>query len=211
YRQVNLMKEFIKKTHTSSVLSDLGGFSGLFQLDNKYVEPVLVSGSDGVGTKLKIALMMDKHDTVGEDCVAMCVNDILCQDDKYLFVLDYIATRKVEAEKMANIVEGVANGCIKAGAALIGGETAEMPDFYKDDEYNMAGFCVGLVEKKDIITGSNIEEGDYIIGLPSNGVHSNGYSLIRKVMFEKMNYKIDTYIDELGCTMSEELIKTTKI
>lgn len=212
YKQVSLIKDFIKKTHTPGVLSDLGGFSGLFQLDtSKYKEPVLVSGTDGVGTKLKIAFMMDKHDTIGEDCVAMCANDILCQGAKPLFFLDYIATGKLLPEKMAKVVEGVAKGCIKAGAALIGGETAEMPDMYKDDEYDMAGFCVGVVDRSKIINGSNIGEGDYIIGLPSSGIHSNGYSLVRKIVFEKMKLHVDTYVDELGCTIGEELLKATRI
>lgn len=212
YKQVSLIKDFIKKTHTPEVLSDLGGFSGLFQLDtSKYKEPVLVSGTDGVGTKLKIAFMMDKHDSIGEDCVAMCANDILCQGAKPLFFLDYIATGKLVPEKMAQVVEGVANGCIKAGAALIGGETAEMPDFYKDDQYDMAGFCVGVVDKSKIINGSNISEGDHIIGLPSSGIHSNGYSLVRKIVFEKMGLHVDTYIEELETTIGEELLKPTRI
>ncbi len=212
YKQVSLIKDFIKKTHTPEVLSDLGGFSGLFQLDtSKYKEPVLVSGTDGVGTKLKIAFMMDKHDSIGEDCVAMCANDILCQGAKPLFFLDYIATGKLVPEKMAQVVEGVANGCIKAGTALIGGETAEMPDFYKDDQYDMAGFCVGVVDKSKIINGSNISEGDHIIGLPSSGIHSNGYSLVRKIVFEKMGLHVDTYIEELETTIGEELLKPTRI
>ncbi len=212
YKQVSLIKDFIKRTHTPGVLSDLGGFSGLFQLDHKkYKEPVLVSGTDGVGTKLKIAFMMDKHDTIGEDCVAMCANDILCQGAKPLFFLDYLATGKLVPEKMAQVVEGVANGCLQAGAALIGGETAEMPDFYKEDEYDMAGFCVGVVDKSKIISGANIGEGDYIIGLPSSGIHSNGYSLVRKIVFEKMGLHVDTQVEELGCTIGEELLKPTRI
>lgn len=212
YKQVNLIKGLIKKTHTSGVLSDIGGFSGLFQLDNKkYNEPVLVSGTDGVGTKLRIAFMMDTHNTIGEDCVAMCVNDILCQGAKPLFFLDYIATGKLIPEKMADVVEGVSNGCIKAGAALIGGETAEMPGFYKEDEYDMAGFSVGVVDKDKIINGSKIEEGDYIIGLPSSGIHSNGYSLVRKIVFEKTNLNIDNFIPELGKTIGEELLIPTRI
>lgn len=212
YKQVSLIKDFIKRTHTPGVLSDLGGFSGLFQLDSEnYKEPVLVSGTDGVGTKLKLAFMMDKHDTIGQDCVAMCANDILCQGAKPLFFLDYIATGKLVPEKMAQVVEGVANGCIQAGAALIGGETAEMPDFYKDGEYDMAGFCVGVVDKSKIINGTNIGEGDYIIGLPSSGIHSNGYSLVRKIVFEKMGLHVDTYVEELGCTIGEELLKPTRI
>lgn len=212
YKQVSLIKGLIKKTHTPGVLSDIGGFSGLFQLDtDRYKEPVLVSGTDGVGTKLRIAFMMDKHDTIGEDCVAMCANDILCQGAKPLFFLDYIATGKLIPEKMAEVVEGVSNGCIKARCALIGGETAEMPGFYKEDEYDMAGFCVGVVDKSEVINGSTIEEGDYIIGLPSSGIHSNGYSLVRKIVFEKEKLDINTHIEELGTTIGEELLKPTRI
>lgn len=212
YKQVSLIKDLIKRTHTPGVLSDLGGFSGLFQLDiAKYKEPVLVSGTDGVGTKLRIAFMMDKHNTIGEDCVAMCANDILCQGAKPLFFLDYIATGKLIPEKMAKVVEGVSNGCIQAGCSLIGGETAEMPGFYNEDEYDMAGFCVGVVDKDRIINGSSIKENDYIIGLPSSGIHSNGYSLVRKIVFEKEKLEIDTYIEELGTTIGEELLKPTRI
>lgn len=212
YKEVQLIKGMIKKTHIPGVLSDIGGFAGLFQLDTKsYEEPVLVSGTDGVGTKLRLAFMMDKHDTIGEDCVAMCANDILCQGAKPLFFLDYIATGKLIPEKMASIVEGVSNGCIKAGCALIGGETAEMPGFYNEDEYDVAGFCVGVVDRKKIINGSTIEEGDYIIGLPSSGVHSNGFSLVRKIIFDKEKMEIDQYVQELGCTIGEELIKPTRI
>ncbi|MEW8973365.1 MAG: phosphoribosylformylglycinamidine cyclo-ligase [Tissierellaceae bacterium] len=212
YKQVKLIKNLIKKTHTPGVLSDIGGFAGLFQLDIKnYEEPVLVSGTDGVGTKLRVAFMMDRHDTIGEDCVAMCANDILCQGAKPLFFLDYIATGKLIPEKMANIVEGVSNGCMKAGCALIGGETAEMPGFYGEDEYDIAGFCVGVVDKSRIINGESIEEGDYIIGLPSNGIHSNGYSLVRKIVFEKEGMKADTFVEELGTSIGEELLKPTRI
>ena len=212
YKEVQLIKNFINKTYTEGVLSNVGGFSGLFALDKeKYNEPVLVSGTDGVGTKLKIAFMMDKHDTVGEDCVAMCVNDILCQGAKPLFFLDYIATGKLEPEKMAKIVEGVANGCIKGGCALIGGETAEMPGFYQDGEYDMAGFGVGIVDKDKIIDGSAIEEGDLVVGLPSSGVHSNGYSLVRKIFFDKAKLDVDKYIPELKSTLGEALLKPTRI
>lgn len=212
YKEVQLIKNSIKKTFIPGVLSDIGGFSGLFQLDtNTFKEPVLVSGTDGVGTKLRIAFMMDKHDTIGEDCVAMCANDILCQGAKPLFFLDYIATGKLVPEKMASIVEGVANGCVKAGCALTGGETAEMPGFYSEDEYDVAGFCVGVVDKQKIINGSKIEEGDYIIGLPSSGIHSNGYSLVRKIVFEKKNMEIDEFIPELNSTIGEELLKPTRI
>ena len=212
YKQVQLIKDMVKKTHIPGVLSDIGGFAGLFQLDiNEFEEPVMVSGTDGVGTKLRIAFMMDEHNTIGEDCVAMCANDILCQGAKPLFFLDYIATGKLLPEKMASIVEGVSNGCLKAGCALMGGETAEMPGFYKDDEYDVAGFCVGIVNKKDIINGRRIEEGDYIIGLPSSGVHSNGYSLVRKIVFEKQGMKVDDFVEELGTTIGEELLKPTRI
>lgn len=212
YKEVKLIKEMVKKTYIPGVLSDIGGFSGLFQLDTKeYKEPVLVSGTDGVGTKLKIAFMMDKHDTIGQDCVAMCANDIACQGAKPLFFLDYIATGKLIPEKMASIVEGVANGCKLAGCALIGGETAEMPGFYKEDEYDLAGFCVGIVDKDRIITGENIKEGDMLIGLPSSGIHSNGYSLVRKIVFEKKKMDVDTYIPELEKTLGEELLIPTRI
>ncbi len=212
YKQVSLIKDMIKNTHREGVMSEIGGFGGLFQLDNKnYKEPVLVSGTDGVGTKLKIAFMMDLHNTIGEDCVAMCVNDILCQGAKPLFFLDYIATGKLIPEKMAQVVEGIANGCIKGECALIGGETAEMPGFYNEDEYDLAGFAVGVVDKEKIITGSKIKEGDIILGLPSSGVHSNGYSLVRKIVFEKENMSIDKYIEELNGTIGEELLKPTRI
>ena len=212
YKQVQLIKDMVKRTHTPGVLSDIGGFAGLFQLDIKNLEePVLVSGTDGVGTKLKVAFMMDEHNTIGEDCVAMCANDILCQGAKPLFFLDYIATGKLVPEKMASIVEGISNGCLKAECALIGGETAEMPGLYKDEEYDVAGFCVGVVDKKDIINGSRIEEGDYIIGLPSSGIHSNGYSLVRKIIFEKEAMKVGDFVEELGRTIGEELLEPTRI
>ncbi len=212
YKEVEMIKGFIKKTYTPGVLSELGGFSGLFQLDMKGLEePVLVSGTDGVGTKLKLAFMMDKHDTIGEDCVAMCLNDILCQGAKPLFFLDYIATGKLVPEKMASIVEGIANGCVKGGCALIGGETAEMPGFYQEGEYDVAGFVVGVVDKKKIISGESVKEGDVILGLPSSGVHSNGFSLIRKIIFDKMNFTTETYIEELGKTLGEELLIPTRI
>lgn len=212
YKEVSLIKQFIKKTYTKGVISDIGGFGGLFALDSEnYKEPVLVAGTDGVGTKLKIAFMMDVHDTIGEDCVAMSVNDLLCQGAKPLFFLDYIATGKLVPEKMANIVEGVANGCVKGKCALIGGETAEMPGFYSEDEYDIAGFAVGVVDREKIIDGSKIEEGNVLIGLPSSGVHSNGYSLVRHIFFEKNDLSVDTYIPELECTLGEELLKPTRI
>ena len=212
YKQVKLIKDMVKSTHTEGVMSEIGGFAGLFQLDTKtYKEPVLVSGTDGVGTKLKIAFMMDIHNTIGEDCVAMCVNDIICQGAKPLFFLDYIATGKLVPEKMAQVVEGIANGCIKGECALIGGETAEMPGFYSEEEYDLAGFAVGVVDKGKIIDGTKIGEGDVIIGLPSSGVHSNGYSLVRKIVFEKQNMEVDKFIEELNTSIGEELLKPTRI
>lgn len=212
YKEVQLIKGFVERTKTPGVLSSLGGFSGLYQLDMKNLqEPVLVSGTDGVGTKLKLAFMMDKHNTIGEDCVAMCANDIICQGAKPLFFLDYIATGKLVPEKMAEVVEGIAEGCLKAGCALIGGETAEMPGFYNEDEYDVAGFCVGVVDKSKIITGNNIKAGDVILGIPSSGVHSNGFSLIRKIVFDKMGFSVDKYIEELGKTLGEELLTPTRI
>lgn len=212
YKEVSMIKQFIKNTYTEGVVSDIGGFGGLFALNtSEYNEPILVSGTDGVGTKLKIAFMMDKHNTIGEDCVAMCINDVLCQGAKPLFFLDYIATGKLIPEKMASIVEGVANGCVKAGCALIGGETAEMPGFYADGEYDIAGFGVGVVDRKDIIDGSKIQEGDVLIGLSSSGIHSNGYSLVRKVFFEKEKISLDKYFSEIQSTLGEELLKPTRI
>lgn len=211
YKQVSLIKDHIKRTHTQNVLSELGGFSGLYEIGAGYKNPVLVSGTDGVGTKLKIAFMIDKHDTIGEDAVAMCVNDILCQGAKPMFFLDYLASGKLVPEKMASIVEGVANGCVKGECSLIGGETAEMPGFYADGEYDIAGFAVGVVDKENIITGKEIEANDVVIGLPSSGIHSNGYSLVRKVVFDKMKYEVDTYIDELNSTIGEELLVPTRI
>ena len=211
-RAVTLMKDHVKRTFNENVLTGLGSFGSLFQIDVATMsQPVLVSGTDGVGTKLKIAFMMDKHDTVGIDCVAMCVNDVLCQGAKPLFFLDYIATGKVKAEKIADIVKGIAEGCRQSGSALVGGETAEMPDFYGEGEYDMAGFSVGMVDKEKIITGEHVTEGNVIIGIASSGIHSNGYSLVRKVFFDKMNMKVDTYVDELGQTLGEALLTPTKI
>lgn len=212
YETVRLIKEHVKRTHTKGVLSDIGGFGGMFAIDkDEYEEPVLVSGTDGVGTKLMIAFMADKHTTIGEDAVAMCVNDIICQGAKPLFFLDYIATGKIEPQKAADIVKGVSEGCIKAGAALIGGETAEMPGLYGEGEYDIAGFCVGIVDKKKIIDGSKIVEGDLLIGIPSSGIHSNGYSLVRKVFFSHKNYDINQYVEELGATLGETLLTPTRI
>lgn len=212
YKQVKLIKEFVKKTHTQNVLSNIGGFSGLFKPNLKDLkEPVLVSGTDGVGTKLKLAFMLDKHNTIGEDLVGMCVNDILCQGAEPLFFLDYIGTGKLEPEKMAEVVEGVSNGCLKGKCSLIGGETAEMPDFYQEGEYDLAGFAVGIVDKEDIIDGRNIEEGDIVLGLPSNGIHSNGYSLVRKIVFHKQNLDLNEKIEGLNNTIGEELLTPTRI
>ena len=209
---VRLMKDHVKSTFNEGVLTDIGGFGGLFQLNTENCpEPVLVSGTDGVGTKLKIAMMMDKHDTIGIDAVAMCVNDILVQGAAPLFFLDYLACGKLEPQKIADIVSGVAEGCRQSNAALIGGETAEMPDFYDVDEYDIAGFAVGVVDKKNIIDGSKTESGDVMLALPSNGVHSNGFSLVRKLVFDVGGLSVDDYIDELGCTLGEELLQPTKI
>ena len=212
YRSVELMKEHVKKTMRSEVLTNLGGFSGAFSMEKfKQMEkPTLVSGTDGVGTKLKLAFLLDKHDTVGIDCVAMCVNDIACAGGEPLFFLDYIACGKNYPEKIAQIVKGVAEGCIQSDAALIGGETAEMPGFYPEDEYDLAGFAVGIVDEKDIISGKDLAEGDVLIGIASSGVHSNGFSLVRKV-FPMTRESLDTYYEELGKTLGEALIEPTKI
>lgn len=212
YEEVQLIKDAVKSTYIDGVMSDIGGFSGMFELSKlNYEEPVLVSGTDGVGSKVQIAQMIDVHGTIGEDCVAMCVNDILCQGAKPIFFLDYIATGKLVPEKMASIVEGVANGCKKSGCALIGGETAEMPGIYKENDYDLAGFAVGVVEKSKIIDGSKIKAGDVVLGLASSGVHSNGYSLVRKIVFDKMGYDLNEEIAELGTTLGEELLKPTEI
>ena len=211
-KAVQLMKPYVRRTFSENVLAGLGSFGGLFKLDLDGInEPVLVSGTDGVGTKLKIAFSMDKHDTVGIDCVAMCVNDILCQGAKPLFFLDYIATGKVRAEKIADIVKGVAEGCIAANCALIGGETAEMPDFYGEGEYDMAGFAVGVADRGKIITGERVKEGDKIIGIASSGLHSNGFSLVRKVFFEKLKLGVREQIKEFNTTLGEALLTPTKI
>ncbi|MBQ6322817.1 MAG: phosphoribosylformylglycinamidine cyclo-ligase [Lachnospiraceae bacterium] len=212
YRAVELMKEHVARTMRPEVLGGLGGFSGAFSLDRfQYMEhPTLVSGTDGVGTKLKLAFLMDKHDTVGIDCVAMCVNDIACAGGEPLFFLDYIACGKNYPEKIAQIVSGVAEGCSMAGAALIGGETAEMPGFYPEDEYDLAGFAVGIVDRKDLITGEDIREGNVLIGIASSGVHSNGFSLVRKV-FSMDRETLGTYHECLGKTLGEALLTPTKI
>lgn len=212
YKSVELMKKHIAKTMRPEVLTNIGGFSGAFSMEafKNMEKPTLVSGTDGVGTKLKLAFIMDKHNTIGIDCVAMCVNDIACAGGEPLFFLDYIACGKNYPEKIAAIVSGVAEGCAQSGAALIGGETAEMPGFYPTEEYDLAGFAVGVVDEKDLITGAEIQPGDTLIGIASSGVHSNGFSLVRKV-FEMTQEALDTYYDELGRTLGEALLEPTKI
>lgn len=212
YKSVELMKEHVKGTMRPEVLTNIGGFSGAFSMEafKNMEKPTLVSGTDGVGTKLKLAFLLDKHNTVGIDCVAMCVNDIACAGGEPLFFLDYIACGKNEPEKIATIVSGVAEGCKQSGAALIGGETAEMPGFYPVDEYDLAGFAVGVVDEKDLITGKDIKAGDTLIGIASSGVHSNGFSLVRKV-FHMTEESLNTYYDSLGRTLGETLIEPTKI
>ena len=214
YRSVELMKEHVKRTMRPEVLGGLGGFSGAFSMKGFQAmeEPVLLSGTDGVGTKLKLAFLMDKHNTVGIDCVAMCVNDVACAGGEPLFFLDYIACGKNVPEKIAAIVSGVAEGCRQSGAALIGGETAEMPGFYPEDEYDLAGFAVGIADKKDMITGEDLAAGDTLIGMASTGVHSNGFSLVRKVFEKEMTSEgLNTYYEELGTTLGEALIAPTRI
>lgn len=211
YRAVDLMKKHIARTMTDNVLTGIGGFGGLYELDVTGMEhPVLVSGTDGVGTKLKIAFLMDRHNTIGIDCVAMCVNDIICCGAKPQFFLDYIALGKNVPEKVAEIVSGVAEGCVQAGCALVGGETAEMPGFYPVDEYDVAGFAVGLVDKKKVLDLNTQKEGDVLIALPSSGIHSNGYSLIRKV-FTVNSQNLARHFSELGTTLGEALLMPTKI
>ncbi len=212
YRSVELMKKHVKETMRPEVLGGLGGFAGAFSLDSikKMEEPVLLSGTDGCGTKVQLAYIMDKHDTIGIDCVAMCVNDIACSGGEPLFFLDYIACGKNYPEKIATIVSGVAEGCKQSGAALVGGETAEHPGLMPVDEYDLAGFAVGVVDKKDLITGENIKPGDKLIGIASSGVHSNGFSLVRKV-FEMTEESLNAYYDELGKTLGEALLAPTRI
>lgn len=211
YESVRLMRNDVKRTFRPEVLTDIGGFGGLFALNkDKYEEPVLVSGTDGVGTKLKVAFLMDKHDTVGIDAVAMCVNDIICGGAEPLFFLDYIALGKNKPEKVAAIVKGVAEGCVMSGCALIGGETAEMPGFYPENEYDIAGFAVGIVDRKKIIDGKTIQEGDTLIGLASSGLHSNGFSLVRKLL-NLSEDKMQKKIESLGTTLGEELLTPTRI
>lgn len=212
YRSVELMKKHVQETMRKEVLTNIGGFSGAFSLESfKHMEkPTLVSGTDGVGTKLKLAFTLDQHDSIGIDCVAMCVNDIACAGGEPLFFLDYIACGKNFPEKIATIVSGVAEGCKQSNAALIGGETAEMPGFYPEDEYDLAGFAVGIVDEKDLITGKEIAAGDVLIGMASSGVHSNGFSLVRKV-FSMKKEELETYHEELGTTLGEALLAPTKI
>ncbi|QDR79706.1 phosphoribosylformylglycinamidine cyclo-ligase [Sporomusa termitida] len=211
-KAVELMKRHVRSTYRPEVLGDIGGFGGLFALNaGKYRQPVLVSGTDGVGTKLKIAFMTDKHDTIGQDGVAMCVNDILVQGAEPLFFLDYLAVGKLEPEKVAAIVSGVAMACRESGCALIGGETAEMAGFYPDGEYDIAGFAVGVVDREKIITGEKIAPGDMLIGLPSSGIHSNGYSLVRKICFDVKKLSVADFIPELGRTLGQELLEPTRL
>lgn len=212
YKEVQLIKNIVKTTFNSGVVSDLGGFGGMFRIDkDKYENPILVSGTDGVGTKLDLAFKMDTHDTIGIDAVAMCINDVLCQGAKPLFFLDYIATGKLIPEKMASIVEGIAEGCRQSGAALIGGETAEMPGIYQEGHYDIAGFAVGIVDEKDVITGEKVQVGDKLIGLKSSGVHSNGFSLVRKIIFDVMDKDLSDFEEDLGMTLGQELLTPTKI
>ncbi|MEQ2527800.1 phosphoribosylformylglycinamidine cyclo-ligase [Bacillaceae bacterium CLA-AA-H227] len=209
YEAVSRMKKHVNRTIRPGVLGGLGGFGGMFDLSSLNLkEPVLVSGTDGVGTKLMLAFMMDKHDTIGIDAVAMCVNDIVVQGAEPLYFLDYIACGKAAPEKIEAIVKGIADGCEQAGCALVGGETAEMPGMYDENEYDLAGFSVGACEKSAVITGETIQAGDVLIGLASNGIHSNGYSLVRKIFAET---SLDEYVEELGCTVGEELLRPTKI
>ena len=211
YKAVELMKQHVARTQTPGVVSGIGGFGGLFQPDLTGMKaPVLVSGTDGGGTKLKLAFLMDKHDTVGIDCVAMCANDVACAGAKPLFFLDYVAVGKNVPERVAQIVSGVAEGCVQAGCALIGGETAEMPGFYPKEEYDLAGFCVGMADKAKLIDGSNMKAGDALIGVASSGVHSNGFSLVRKV-FNITPERLDLYMYEFGKTLGEELLTPTRI
>ncbi len=211
-KAVELMKDSVKATYRPEVLGDLGGFGGLFSLASmKLEQPILVSGTDGVGTKLRLAIMMGKHDTVGQDCVAMSINDVLVQGAEPLFFLDYIAVGKLDPVQVADIVKGVANACSESGCALLGGETAEMAGFYGEGDYDLAGFGVGIVDRKKLITGETICDGDVLIGLPSTGVHSNGFSLVRKIVLERQGMKLDEYVDELGMTIGECLLTPTRL
>lgn len=214
YESVRLIKDDVKRTAIEGVLGGIGGFGGLFEIGKGYENPVLVSGTDGVGTKLKIAFLMDKHDTIGQDCVAMCVNDVACSGAKPIFFLDYLAVGKNIPEKIASIVKGVADGCVKAGCALVGGETAEMPGFYPEDEYDLAGFSVGIVEKSKITDGDRAKAGNKLIGISSSGIHSNGYSLVRKLFDlngESAKDNLNEYSDKLGMKVGEALLTPTRI
>ena len=212
YKAVDLMKKHVKSTYNDNVIGDLGSFGGFFSIANeKMEEPVLVAGTDGVGTKLKYAFLLEKHDTIGIDAVAMCVNDIVCQGAKPLFFLDYYACGRLYPESEAEVVKGIAEGCRQAGCALIGGETAEMPGFYPDGEYDLAGFAVGIVDKKKVINGKTIKEGDVLIGLKSTGVHSNGYSLVRKLFGDENKEELEKFDERLGATTAEVLLKPTRI
>lgn len=214
YEAVRLMKKHVQSTFVDGVLGGIGGFGGLFEIPSGYTQPVLVSGTDGVGTKLRVAFLMDKHDTIGQDCVAMCVNDVACSGAKPLFFLDYLAVGKNTPEKVADIVKGVADGCVLAGCALVGGETAEMPGFYPPEEYDLAGFSVGIVEKSKITDGARAKAGDVLIGIASSGIHSNGYSLVRRIFDLNATNAAQTlqiHSDELGKTVGEELLTPTRI
>ncbi len=206
---VEFIKHLARLTYTCEVLGDIGSFGGFFEVPSGYNRPVLVAGTDGVGTKLKIAFMMDKHDTVGIDCVAMCVNDVLVHGARPLFFLDYIATAKLDRQRVQQIIKGIVEGCLQAGCALIGGETAQMPDFYREGEYDLVGFAVGIVEREKLLDGSKVSENDVILGLASSGMHSNGFSLARRILLE--HYKLDSYLDGLGKTLGEELLTPTRI
>lgn len=212
YKAVELMKKHVRSTYNSNVIGDLGSFGGFYSIaGEKMDEPVLVSGTDGVGTKLKYAFLLEKHDTIGIDAVAMCVNDIVCQGAKPLFFLDYYACGRLYPETEAEVVKGIAEGCRQAGCVLIGGETAEMPGFYPDGEYDLAGFAVGIVDKKKVVNGKNIKAGDVIVGLKSSGVHSNGYSLVRKLFGDEDRAALEAYDEEIGASVAEILLKPTKI
>ncbi len=211
-RFVDLIKPIVSRTHKSAVITDIGGFAGLFSLNVEHIKnPVLVSSTDGVGTKLKIAFMLDKHDTVGIDLVAMCVNDIVVQGAAPLFFLDYISMGRLDAEKARDVVKGIAAGCMEAKCSLIGGETAEMPGFYSENEYDLAGFVVGLVDNEELLDGSEIAVGHKIIGIGSSGLHSNGYSLVRKIFFEGLKMSVEDYVEDFGRTLGEELLEPTRI
>ena len=211
YKSVKLIKEYASRTMSQYVLNGLGSFAGMVELPEGYKKPVLVSGTDGVGTKLELAFKTKKYDTVGIDCVAMCVNDILCHGAKPLFFLDYIACGKLEAEVAADLVKGVSDGCVESGCALIGGETAEMPGMYSEEEYDLAGFAVGIADKENIVSGKDVKKGDVLIGISSSGVHSNGFSFVRKIFLDTLKWDLNDYKEELGMTLGEALLTPTKI